>query len=197
MNNLKLHSKEETRIDRIEIGSSTFGTVELTQDDLQKMNDALKETYNEVRSGKQFTVSEELERLAKKIMDDKKLDFGPAEISYLLVYPNISTKRPAKVKKATPELTFFAGMDYLVEISGDLWDMLDNETRYNMMWNQLLHLNPTFTKTGWNFKLRKPDYSDYYDLLEDVGSDWHKTVQEVSSSLYDLSPSDTNQVSLF
>lgn len=154
---------------------------------------------SEVRSGKQFMNSPEIEEVAEKVIQERNIELGPASVCYLLVFPNISKKRAAKAKKASPELTFFTGYHYLIEISGDLWDMLDNETKYMVVWNQLLHLDPQFkAKTQeWKFPIRKPDYTDYYEISDSKGSTWHKTVQATMSSLHDLDPRQEGQVSLF
>lgn len=149
--------------------------------------------------GKQFMESPEVEKVAKKVIEEENIELGPAEISYLLVYPNISTKRAAKAKKASKELKFFTGFDFLLEISGELWDMLDRQNRYMLVWHQLLHFDPVYKAKSqeWKMKTRKPEYADYYEINEEKGSDWHKAVQATMSSLADLDPKDEGQVSLF
>lgn len=165
----------------------------------KSVNDFLEPSTDRISGGKQFIQSPDIEEMAKRVIEEKKIELGPAQVSYLLVYPNISKKRAAKAKKASPELKFFTGYDYLIEVSGELWDMLDNDTRYMMIWNQLLHLDPQFkAKTQeWKMNLRKPDYTDYYEIADSKGSEWHKTIQATTSSLYDLDPRQENQVSLF
>lgn len=148
---------------------------------------------------KQYMESPELQQLADKICSDKNIELGPTDICYLLVYPNISKKRPARVSKASGILNHYTGNHYVIQISGELWDMLDEQTRYNMMWHQILHLDPVFkSKTQeWKFNIKKPNYTDYYQISDTIGSEWHKAVQAVSSSLYDMDPKQENQVSLF
>lgn len=154
---------------------------------------------SEVAGGKQFMDSPEMEDIAEKVIKEKDIELGPASVWYLLVYPNISKKRAAKAKKASPELTHATGYHYLIEISGDLWDMLDEDTKYMVVWNQLLHLDPQFKakQQEWKMQIRKPDYTDYYEIADNKGSTWHKTVQATMSSLHDLDPRQENQVSLF
>jgi len=157
------------------------------------------ETMPNPVSGKQIIESGELEKLSETICGDKNLDFAGAKISYLLIYPNISQKTPAKVKKTTKELKHFTGYDYLIEISGELWDMLDSDTRYNLFWNQLIRVNPTFVakKGEYVMKLKKPNYSNFYEIHDSVGMDWLKAVQASMSSLYDLGIIEEDQISLF
>ena len=97
-----------------------------------------------ISTDKQLMESSELETIAKKIIKNNKLDFGPSEIGYFLIYPNISKQRAAKCMKATREVKYYSGNDYLIEVSGELWDMLDSKTKEMMIYHQLLYLDPTF-----------------------------------------------------
>lgn len=153
----------------------------------------------EVIADKQFMNSPELDKLYAQVKQDKKIELGPAEVDLFLVYPNISKKRPAKVIKCNREMKHYSGNDFILEFSGELWDMLDKETRYNLMWNTILHCNAEFkTKTQeWKFSISKPNYTDYYQISDKQGSEWHKAVQATASSLYDLDPKNEGQVSLF
>ena len=149
-------------------------------------------------SDKQLMESPEMETIAKKVIKDYSLEFGPAEIGFFLVYPHISKQRAAKAMKATREVKYYSGNDYLVEVSGELWDMLDQKTREMMIYHQLLHLDPTFkSKTQeWKMNLRKPDFSDFYAINDKFGNEWYKTIQATASSLYDLDPRQESKVTL-
>ena len=111
-----------------------------------------------ISTDKQLMESPEIETISKKIIKEYNLDFGPAEIGFFLVYPNISKQRAAKCMKATREVKYYSGNDYLIEVSGELWDMLDAKTKEMMIYHQLLHLDPSFkSKTQeWKMNLRKP-----------------------------------------
>lgn len=153
----------------------------------------------EVKSSeKQLMESPELESLAKEVIEEQKLEFGPAEIGFFLVYPNISKQRAAKCMKATREVKYYSGNDYLIQVSGEVWDMLDKDTKKMVMYHQLLHLDPSFkSKTQeWKMNLRKPDFSDFYTINDKYGNEWYKTVQATVSSLYDLDPRQESKVSL-
>ncbi|MBO6535868.1 MAG: hypothetical protein JJ966_06555 [Balneolaceae bacterium] len=149
-------------------------------------------------SDKQLMESPEIEAIAQKVIKDYKLEFGPAEIGYFLVYPHISKQKAAKCMKATREVKYYSGNDYLVEVSGELWDMLDTKTKEMMIYHQLLHLDPTFkSKTQeWKMNLRKPDFADFYAINDKFGNEWYKTIQATASSLYDLDPKQESKVSL-
>jgi len=149
-------------------------------------------------SDKQLMESPEMETIAKKVISDYNLEFGPAEIGFFLVYPHISKQRAAKAMKATREVKYYSGNDYLIEVSGELWDMLDQKTKDMMIYHQLLHLDPTFkSKTQeWKMNLRKPDFADFYAINDKFGNEWYKTIQATASSLYDLDPRQESKVSL-
>lgn len=151
-----------------------------------------------IHSTKQLMESPEVEAIAKKVIENHKMEFGPAEIGYFLVYPNLSKQRAAKCMKATREVKHYSGNDYLIEISGELWDMLDNDTKEMMLYHELLHVDPTFkSKTQeWKMTIRKPDFADFYTINDKFGNEWYKTIQATASSLYDLDPRQESKVKL-
>lgn len=161
-------------------------------------NDDLLQPVETISKEKQLMESPEVEAIAKTVIEKNKMDFGPAEIGYFLVYPNISKQRAAKCMKATREVKYYSGNDYLIEISGELWDMLDSKTKEMVLYHELMHIDPSFkSKTQeWKMNLRKPDFSDFYTINDKYGNEWYKTVQATASSLYDLDPKQESKVSL-
>lgn len=159
------------------------------------MNDNSEAT---IHSTKQLMGSPEIESIAKEVIKEHNLEFGPAEIGYFLVYPNLSKKRVAKCIKANREVKHYSGNDYLVEISGEIWDMLDNDTKRMVLLHELLRIDPTFhSKTQeWKMKLRQPDFADFYSINDKYGNEWYKTIQATASSLYDLDPRQESAVTL-
>ncbi|MTI88067.1 MAG: hypothetical protein FH748_08875 [Balneolaceae bacterium] len=151
---------------------------------------------NVIKSDKQLMESPEVEEIAKNVIEEHKLEFGPAEIGYFLIYPNISKQRAAKCMKANREVKYYSGNDYLIEISGELWDMLDNNSRKMLLYHELLQVDPTYkTKNNeWVMKIRKPDFSDFYTINDKFGNEWYKTIQATASSLYDLDPKQESKV---
>ena len=149
-------------------------------------------------SGKELMEAPEMEKLASEVLEDHQIDIGPAQIGFLLVYPNISKQRAAKCVKASREVKHYSGNDYLVEVSGELWDMLDNDTKKMLLYHQLLHVDPVFKAKNqeWKMKIRKPDFADYYEINDKYGNEWYKTVQATVSSLYDLDPKRESKVNL-
>lgn len=159
-------------------------------------NDYLKPEGEIKLTDKQLMEAPEIEEIAKEVIEIHKIELGPAQVGYLLVYPNISKQRAAKCMKATREVKHYSGNDYLIEVSGDLWDMLDKDTKKMLMYHQLLHIDPVFKAKNqeWKMKVRRPDFSDFYEINDKYGNEWYKTIQATVSSLYDLDPKQESKV---
>lgn len=160
--------------------------------------DDILQPVETIATDKQLMESPEMETIAQKVIKEHNLEFGPAEIGYFLVYPNISKQKAAKCIKANREVKYYSGNDYLIEVSGELWDMLDSKTKEMMLYHELLHVDPTFkSKTQeWKMMIRKPDFADFYSINDKYGNEWYKTIQATASSLYDLDPKQESKVSL-
>lgn len=147
---------------------------------------------------KELIESPEILEMAVKVIETHNINLGPAQVGYLLVYPNISKQRAAKCMKASREVKYYSGHDYLIEISGELWDMLDNDTKKMLLYHELLHIDPVFKAKNqeWKMQVRRPDFSDYYEINDKFGNEWYKTIQATVSSLYDLDPRQEGKVSV-
>ncbi len=163
-----------------------------------QQNDFLDPKGDIKLSDKQLMESPEVEEIANKVIKENKMEFGPAQIGYFLIYPHISKQKAAKCMKATREVKYYSGNDYLIEISGELWDMLDEETKKMLLYHELLHIDPVFKAKNqeWKMNLKKPDFSDYYEINDKFGNEWYKTIQATVSSLYDLDPKQESKVSV-
>lgn len=147
---------------------------------------------------KMIIKSVEMRDMAEDVLEQQGIDIGPASVGCLLIYPNISKKRAAKVTKENEISRFFSGFDYLIQVSGELWDMLDTDTQKMLLYHCLMQIDPRYkSKEGiWKFNLRKPDFKDFYRINDRHGNEWYKTIQATVSSLYDLNPVDESDVSL-
>lgn len=145
---------------------------------------------------KSIIKSTDIRDLAEQVMEERGVDIGPASVGCLLVYPNISKKRAAKITKESEINQFFSGFDYLIQVSGELWDMLDLDTKKFMLYHLLMQVDARYKpKEGcWKFKIRRPDFTDFYQINDKHGNTWYKTIQATVSSLYDLDPVNESQV---
>ena len=148
--------------------------------------------------GKELIESDEAAEVAEAVIGKFGLDLEPAKIGYFLVYPHLSKTKAATCIKASREVKYYSGNDFLIEISGELWGMLDAETKEMLVYHQLLHVEPVYqAKTQqWKMNIRKPDFSDYYEIADKFGNTWYKTVQATMSSLYDLDPKQESKVGM-
>lgn len=164
----------------------------MNQNDMLKPGDTIKQ------NDKQLMESPEVEEVARQVIENENLDFGPAEVGYFLVYPNLSKKTAGKCMKASREVKYYSGNDYLIEISGEMWDMLDSKTREMLLFHEMLHIDPVYKakRQEWVFKLRKHDFGDFYEINDKHGNEWYKTIQATVSSLYDLDPKDETKVTM-
>jgi hypothetical protein len=148
--------------------------------------------------GKQYFEDPRLKKLAKEVIDDKDLEFGPAEIGYMIVYPNVSKKVAGRCKTTSGELEFYTGYQYLIQMSGELWDVLTPQSQYILMWHELLHVKPVYnSNTGkWKFRIRDHDFEDFYEINASHGLDWMRHIKGEVSALYDLSADAESEVKL-
>ena len=145
---------------------------------------------------KQFEISVDVQKLATEICDAENIDIRPANVVYLLVYPNISKTVIAKCIKANNELAFFSDADYLVEVSGEVWDALDDKSRYILLYHELLHVMPLIDeKTGdYNMAIRDHDIVDFSRVISKYGMDWDKKIKAIVSNLYDMEPAEEDKI---
>lgn len=145
---------------------------------------------------KEFEVSAQVKELAEKVLSAESMDVSPARVEYLLVYPNISKVVAGRCVRSGKELKFFSGYDYLIEISGELWDALDDTVRYVLLQHELMHIMPIMNdKTGeWKFELRNHDIADFSNIIKKHGVDWISKVKLGISSLYDLTPAQEDKI---
>jgi len=147
---------------------------------------------------KEFEISDELKKFAEKVIKDESMEIHPAEVEYLLVYPNISKTVAGRCIRAGNELKFFSGKDYLLEISGELWDVLDDSVKHVLLQHELMHIMPVMNdKTGdWKFELRQHDVEDFSNIIKKHGVDWISKIKLSISSIYDLSPSQEDKIKI-
>ncbi|HEX2868642.1 MAG TPA: putative metallopeptidase [Ignavibacteriales bacterium] len=159
-------------------------------------NYAPKEKKGPVK--KEFEVDADMRNLAGEVIREMRLDVHPAKIEFLRVSPYIQKTTAAVCKKTGPEFKFFTNHDYLIEVSAELWDALDKDTRKILLEHELRHILVLQNdKTGdWNFKLRKHDIQDFASIVKVHGVDWIKRVKLSISSLYDLTPAEEDNIQI-
>jgi hypothetical protein len=100
--------------------------------------------------------------------------------------------------KTNKELKFFSGLDYIIEVSAELWTALDKDTRAVLLEHELRRILVLQNdKTGdWKFKTRKHDIQDFGKIVTDYGIEWIKKIKLCLSSLYDLTPAEEDKIQI-
>lgn len=147
---------------------------------------------------REFVLNDEMKFMAQEIIRTEKIDVHPAKIEYVTVDPNISKTTAGKCVKTGKELKFFSGFDYIIEMSGELWNVLDKDTKRVLLEHELRHILVVQNdKTGdWSFKIRKHDIQDFGKIVATHGVDWIKRVKLCISSLYQLTPSEEDNIQI-
>lgn len=146
--------------------------------------------------GKTYQLQDDLHILADKVIAKRGLNIEPAKIQYMLVYPHISKTTGGRCIKNKPENVFLTGYHYIVEFSGDLWDKLADETQEILMWHELEHVEPKMKKNGdWVYNIRSHNVQDFANIIAECGVNWIDNLKTQISSVYDLDPKDTDNIS--
>lgn len=168
----------------------------------QNNTDSFLENYQSSKpaktSKKEFVLSDEIMALGAEIIGEKRIDVYPAKIGYVLVSPNISKTIPAKCLRTSKELKFFSNLDYVIEVSDEIWTALDKESRKILLEHELRHILVLQNdKTGdWLFKIRQHDIQDFSKVISDYGIEWRKKIKLCLSSLYDLTPAEEDSIQI-
>jgi predicted metallopeptidase len=103
----------------------------------------------------------------------------------------------AKTIKNSKEARYFSGYEYLIEISGEAWDQIDEADKKILIYHELLHINPVFNekKEEWNFKLNKHEFADFHAVNNKFGGDYQRRIKTIVSSLYDIDPNEEQNLS--
>ena len=151
-----------------------------------------------VPTKKEFQVSSELRTIGEQVIKDKDFDYQGVKIEYLLVYPNISKKVAGKCVRTGKELKFFSGFDYLIEMSGEIWDALKPATQKILMQHELMHiLLVDNEKTGdVDMKIRNHDVEDFASIIKEHGVDWIAEVKDTMASVYDMTPAERDSTQI-
>ena len=139
---------------------------------------------------KEYVKSRDLEVLADKVIHNKNMDIAEVEIKYLLVYPHINKQIAGRCSRADNLLKVYGNCDFVIQMSGDLWDKLDEKTQEILMWHELLHVHAAMNeKTGeMVYKIHDHNVKDFYAIIEAHGIDWFGNLKTLFASVYDIEP---------
>jgi hypothetical protein len=150
------------------------------------------------RSTKEIVDAPDVEDVAEQVIKDKGIDLSMCEVRYVKMYPNISKTTVGQCRVANRREHFFSGADYIILMSGEIWDDLDDDRRYILTWHELKHIHPTYSeKRGeWRHQVKGHDVEDFADIINEHGTDWISDLRTIVGSYYDLDPEKQDKVSL-
>jgi len=148
--------------------------------------------------GKTYIIDDEVREIAEKVIKEKHIIIGPAKIKYVIVYPNIQKTIMGRCIRSSKTLKFFSDADYIIEISGEVWDKLQDTTRKILVEHELLHILPIYNenKDKWSFKILDHDVQDFYKIINENGISWYEEMRTLAKSIYDLKPEDSERIRL-
>lgn len=145
---------------------------------------------------KTFVEDATLEKLANKVIEENRLDYlDQVKIRYILVDPYITNTCVGKCIRASKELKYFGKLDYVIELSKDVWEKIDQKTKEIVMLHELLHiLLKTNSNGDLNTKILDHDIKDFSLIIKKYGVDWFKKFKVEVSSIRDLDPTKTDNI---
>lgn len=132
-----------------------------------------------------------MKQIGDNVIQNKGLALDDVDISYIKVYPNISKTKVANCRVANHREHFFTdGADYIISVSGDIWDNLGDERKEILIWHELEHVHPEYNESRdeFNYKVRSHDIEDFQSIINEHGVDWFDEMKEIVSSFHDLNP---------
>lgn len=134
---------------------------------------------------KQYYQDDKNYELLTQIIQQQNLNI-PANICILVVYPQISKSVAGRCIKASNELKLFSEFDYIVELSGSLWETLEQKQKYLLLYHQILHIEIDYDKEGnVKFLLKDHNIKDFKQIISKHGIDWIQNISLINSSIYD------------
>jgi len=151
---------------------------------------------------KNYQVSDDIRIIAEDLIKNEpalqNAELSAAKIEYLLVFPQISKFTAGRCYKANKHVKFFNDLDFIIEVSGELWHQLDEETMRLLVLHELMHIHVGYNekKASYVFKINDHDVKDFHYIISKYGIDWFTKLKTEMASIYDLEPKDEKKITL-
>jgi predicted metallopeptidase len=147
---------------------------------------------------KRYELSADVGLVAMQVINSTMLTIAPARVKYVKVYPNIAKDKAATCTLASNLVNFFGECDYIVSVSGELWDALNDKLKYILVYHELLHIMPIQNeKTGdWKFALREHDIMEFREIINTYGINWLDELREAFENSGGFEPGEIENISL-
>lgn len=123
---------------------------------------------------REFKESQEIEDIANEVIRKEGLDLTPAEVKYLMVDPMISKRIYGRCIRCSSELKHYSRTDYIIEISKEHWQSLDQKRKYLLVFHELKHIKVVYNEKldEFQMKLQQHDLQDFKIIVQSHGVDW-------------------------
>jgi hypothetical protein len=159
----------------------------------------VKLTKEKMVKDKEYVEDNGLLDLANNVINKERLThLIGVSIKFLFVVPEISRTVHARVIRGTAELRHFGQFDYLVEFSHKIWQSINDETRYLLMYHELLHPIVSQDKKGnTNYKMINHDIQDFSQVINKAGGvHWFNEFKDIVSSTYEMTGPEKDQIKI-
>jgi hypothetical protein len=103
------------------------------------------------------------------------------------VYPAISKRTWAHIIKTSPQLKMYSGIDVLIEVSGEVWELIDQEQKNILLEHELAHLHLTENDEGiLNIRLLQHDLQDFKKIISKYGVEWTQQCDLIKTQLVEI-----------
>lgn len=138
-------------------------------------------------SGKTYSMSEEVAAVARKVIVEKHMDhLVNVGIGYMLVGENINDRTAGRCIKAGRELKFFSGFDFIIQMSQDIWEKLNDEVKFILTYHELKHIGVKEKDDGSvTYYLVDHDVQDFSDIINEHGIGWLQLLKDTVASVRD------------
>lgn len=147
---------------------------------------------------KEFVEDSSLMVLSNKVIKEHKLDYlEKVNVKYVLVDMYISKNTMGKCVRASKELKHFTGIDYVIQISKDIFDKIDDNGKEAIMLHLLLHILLTINKQGdLVAKIFNHDVADFSTVIKKFGIDGLKELRLAVASIRDMDISQSDNIKI-
>lgn len=146
---------------------------------------AKKKRYYAPNETDDLTVT--FQRCLKDCNDYDMADKHNLKFALHYVYPYISKTTWAHIMKTSAQMKMYSDVDIIVEVSGDVWEMLDQTQKDILIEHELMHLYLNENDEGvLNIQLQGHDLEDFKKIISKYGIEWTEQRDLIQSQLEEL-----------
>ena len=143
-----------------------------------------------------YEVSEELETIARELIQDHHSHLVEARIKYLFRTGNWEVKKRetwGQAKKVGKEVNYLTGYDFIITIHRDVWDQLEGKEKRALLDHELQHCSAGSDDAGNKiWYIQGHDVEDFYAIIKRHGL-WSKSLRKMDSLLKQTSAGQPQQ----